>query len=45
MLVDGVLPAGRTEVEFRADGLGSGAYLYTLECAGTRQSRRLVLVR
>ncbi|MBK7702139.1 MAG: T9SS type A sorting domain-containing protein [bacterium] len=44
-LVDGVLPAGRTEVEFRADGLGSGTYLYTLECAGTRQSRRLVLVR
>ncbi|MDO9693928.1 MAG: T9SS type A sorting domain-containing protein [Candidatus Latescibacteria bacterium] len=44
-LIDGVLPAGRTEVEFRAEGLGSGAYLYTLECAGTRQSRRLVLVR
>jgi len=44
-LVDGELPAGRTEVEFRADGLGSGTYLCTLECGGTRQSRRLVLVR
>ncbi|MBK9303920.1 MAG: T9SS type A sorting domain-containing protein [bacterium] len=44
-LVDGELPAGRTEVEFRADGLGSGTYLCTLECGGTRQSRRMVLVR
>ncbi len=44
-LVDGVLPAGRTEIEFRAEGLASGTYLCTLECRGTRQSRRLVLVR
>ncbi|MBK7702585.1 MAG: T9SS type A sorting domain-containing protein [bacterium] len=44
-LVDGELPAGRTEVEFRADGLGSGTYLCTLECGGVRQSRRMVLVR
>lgn len=44
-LVDGPLPAGRSEVAFDAEGLASGTYLCTLETGGGRQARRMMLVR
>lgn len=44
-LVDGPLPAGRTEIAFAAGDLASGVYFCALEVAGTRQTRRMVLMK
>lgn len=44
-LVDGTLPAGRTEIAFAAGDLASGVYFCALEVAGTRQTRRVVLAK
>jgi hypothetical protein len=45
MLVDGALPAGRTEVSLRADDLPSGAYFCALKCGDVRQTQRVMLVK
>lgn len=44
-LVDGPLPAGRTEISFTAGDLASGVYFCALEAAGTRQTRRVMLAK
>jgi hypothetical protein len=44
-LVSGALPAGRTEVELRADDLPSGAYFCALKCGDVRQTQRVMLVK
>jgi hypothetical protein len=44
-LLDGALPAGRTEVTLSADDLPSGAYFCALRCGGVRQTQRVMLVK
>ncbi len=44
-LVEGVLPAGRTEFALRADDLPSGAYFCALKCGAVRQVQRVTLVK
>lgn len=45
LLVDGMRSAGRHEVRFDAAELPGGLYFYTLEAAGERQTRSVVLVK
>ena len=45
VLVDRVAGAGQHEVVFPASHLASGMYVYRLEAAGHRESRKMVLVR
>jgi len=44
-LLDGALPAGRTEVTLQADDLPSGAYFCALRCGSARQTQRVMLVK
>jgi hypothetical protein len=44
-LAEGVLQAGQHEVEFDADNLSSGLYLYRLDAGGTSQTRTMMLVK
>lgn len=43
-LVDGVLPAGRHEFEFRADALRAGVYLAVASSDGAVRARKLLLL-
>ncbi|MEZ4699840.1 MAG: S8 family serine peptidase [Rhodothermales bacterium] len=45
VLVDGSLPAGRHEVQFRADNLPSGAYFYKIEAGSFQQIRQMLLMK
>ena len=45
VLVDGVAPPGRHQVEVDARAWASGLYVYTLEAAGQRQTRRMILMK
>jgi Domain of unknown function DUF11/Secretion system C-terminal sorting domain len=45
VLADGLLQAGRHEVQFDASGLPSGTYLYRLQAPGLRITRQMVLVK
>lgn len=45
LLVQGRLGAGRHSVQFQADHLPSGLYVYRLETAGVVQSRKLLLMK
>lgn len=44
-LVDGNLPAGTHDVQFRADNLPSGLYVYTLSAGGRDFRRTMVLMK
>ncbi|CAN5592150.1 hypothetical protein BH23BAC4_BH23BAC4_00680 [soil metagenome] len=44
-LIDQDLPSGRHDIAFDGSSLASGVYLYVLESAGTRLSRRMTVVR
>ena len=44
-LVDGMRPAGRHRVRFRAGELPSGTYVYRLETAGKRHTQTMVLAK
>jgi hypothetical protein len=44
-LVDGNLPAGRHQAEWRADGLPSGVYLFRLEAGSFVKTGRMTLVK
>lgn len=44
-LVDGLTSAGEHSVVFDATGLGSGVYFYTLDVAGTLQTRKMILAK
>lgn len=45
VLVDGLLPAGRHTVPFRAEGLPSGVYFYQMHTASFQAVRRMVLLK
>jgi hypothetical protein len=45
VLVDGSIPAGRTEVQFDATGFSSGLYLYRLDTEARSEVRTMVLVK
>ena len=45
VLVEAMQPAGRHEVTVDARAWASGLYVYTVEAAGQRQTRRMVLVK
>ena len=45
VLVEGMQPAGRHQVRLDARAWASGLYVYTVEAAGQRQTRRMVLVK
>jgi glycosidase len=45
LLSDGVMTAGRHEVDFDASGLPSGTYLYRLEAGGQAVTRAMALIR
>lgn len=45
VLVDGVTPAGRHEVQFDASRLASGVYLYALDVGGERLTRSMLLMK
>jgi len=45
VLLNGLLERGEHAVTFDAGTLPSGMYIYTLEAGGTRESRRMLLVR
>ena len=44
-LADGLRPAGRHQVRFRAGELPSGTYVYRLETAGERHTQTMVLAK
>jgi len=44
-LVERTLDAGEHRIQFDASRLGSGGYLYTLECGRTTLSKRMTVVR
>jgi hypothetical protein len=44
-LVDEVQEAGYKHVEFRADGLASGVYLYRLQAGGFNETKKMLVVR
>lgn len=44
-LVDGLRPAGRHQIRFRAGELPSGTYVYRLETAGERHTQTMVLAK
>lgn len=44
-IYDGLAEAGKTAVDFRADGLPSGVYYYTLYVDGHTISRKMVLLK
>lgn len=44
-IYDGIAEAGKTVVDFRADGLPSGVYYYTLYVNNTTLSRKMVLLK
>jgi hypothetical protein len=45
VLIDGAVPAGRTEVQFDATGLSSGMYLYRLDTHAKVEVRKMVLLK
>jgi hypothetical protein len=45
VLVDGMLPSGRHEARFQADGLPSGIYLYRMESGTFHQTGRMTLIK
>ena len=45
VLVDATQPAGRHTARLDATGWASGLYLYRLDAAGQRQTRRMMLVK
>ncbi|MFT4605772.1 MAG: hypothetical protein ACI9W4_002516 [Rhodothermales bacterium] len=45
VLVDGLTPAGRHEVQFDASRLASGVYLYALDVGGERLTRSMLLMK
>ncbi len=44
-LIDGFVEAGEHEIEFKADGLASGVYLYRLQSEDLVETRKMVLLR
>lgn len=44
-LTDGVHPAGRHDVVFRADRLGSGVYFYRVELPALTETRKMTLLK
>ncbi len=44
-LVDGMMPAGVTNINFSANGLASGVYIYRLETPSTSMTRRMTLLK
>jgi hypothetical protein len=45
VLVDGMLPSGRHEARFQADGLPSGIYLYRMKSGTFHQTGRMTLIK
>ena len=43
--VEGVLGAGRHEVEVWVEGLPNGTYFYSLEAGGERQTKKMTVQR
>lgn len=44
-IYDGIADAGKTVVDFKADGLSSGVYLYTLYLDNVSLSRKMILLK
>jgi hypothetical protein len=44
-LVDGMMPAGVTNINFSANGLASGVYIYRLETPSTSMTKRMTLLK
>ena len=44
-LVNEIMPAGKHAVEFNAEGLSSGVYIYMLRAGGFEKTLRMVVVR
>ncbi len=44
-IYDGIADAGKTVIDFRADGLSSGVYLYTLYANNVSISRKMILLK
>ena len=44
-LVNEIMPAGKHAVEFNAEGLSSGVYIFTLKAGGFGKTLRMVVVR
>ncbi|MCB1048169.1 MAG: T9SS type A sorting domain-containing protein, partial [Calditrichaeota bacterium] len=45
VLLDGLTERGSHQLNFDASGLGSGVYFYTLEAAGHRETKRMLLLK
>ena len=45
VLIDDVMSAGDHSVDFRATGLASGVYAYTLEAGGFRETKTFTLIK
>ncbi|MFN3874244.1 MAG: T9SS type A sorting domain-containing protein, partial [Ignavibacterium sp.] len=44
-IYDGIADAGKTVIDFKADGLPSGVYLYTLYLNNVSLSRKMILLK
>jgi hypothetical protein len=44
-LVDEYQPEGRYEVEFDAEGISSGIYLYRIKAGSFMETRKMILLR